>query len=403
MPATNVTKITIGDKSFSFNALVVNPNKYLPLMQPLFTDRVFAQKANENQEKYLRRLFNLLCKREGVVANSTATPIRRERTCNTALSDEAVNIINAMGIEVIKTNPCSLNVIFKRSGRKYRMKRESINALINSVKKNTVFERDSVGPIKIGVELEFIGNPDKLAKFNKAMNKLVGSDRYNPIMSYHKNNGDQWELGRDCSVRRRSPQPENFKGFELTSPIYTLGNKNDMIELRKVCDLVKKEFDGCVNTSCGTHIHMSFAVESATTELCKHFARWYRKSEDSCFDKIVPLRRRGNRSRYSHAVNENYIWDRYRKLNFCNVKRNSNNMHIEFRQLDGTLDYEKIMTWCKLQKLFVELTMENWNSSDNTGNGPFPIQIEDVIVNDECDEYMAEELMEMSSMVTAIA
>ena len=402
MPFVNSTKITIGEKTFSFNALVVNPNKYLPLMKPLFTDRVFTQKANEDKEKYLRRLFGLLCNRAGMVVNATAVPTRRARTRNTALSDEAISIINAMGIEITKTNPCSLNVIFKRSGHKYRMKREAINALIDSVKKNASFERGSVGSIKIGVELEFIGNPAKLANFNKAMNKLVGADRYDPVMSYHKNNGNQWELGRDCSVRRRSPQPESFRGFELTSPIYTLGNKKDMTELKKVCELVKKELDGCVNTSCGTHIHMSFAVDSATDELCQHFARWYRKSEDSCFDKVVPLRRRGNRARYSHTVSERYIWDRYRKLNFCNVKKNSKSMHLEFRQLDGTLDYDKIMAWCKLQKLFVELTMENWNNKNET-KVPYPIQLEDVIVSDEFDEGMVEELMEMSSMVRSIA
>ena len=105
MPFVNSTKITVGEKTFSFNALVVNPNKYLPLMKPLFTDRVFAQKANEDKEKYLRRLFGLLCNRAGMVVNATAVPTRRERTRNTALSDEAISIINAMGIEITKTNP----------------------------------------------------------------------------------------------------------------------------------------------------------------------------------------------------------------------------------------------------------------------------------------------------------
>jgi len=402
MPVVNATKITIGDKSFSFNALVINPNKYLPLMQPLFTDRVFAKKENEDQEKYLRRLFNLLCSRDGITASSSNGESRPRRRSE-ALSDEALNIINTMGMEVVKTNACSLNVIFKRTGHKYRLKRDAINKLIDSVKKNVTFERPVIGPVKIGVELEFIGNPAKLDQFNKAMNKLVGADRYNSILSYHKNNGKQWELGKDCSVRRRSPQPENFRGFELTSPIFTIGNKKDMDELRNVCNLVKEKFDGCVNCSCGTHIHMSFAVDSATDELCEHFARWYRKSEEPCFDKVVPLRRRANRARYSRTVNERYIWDRYRKLNFCNVKKNSKSMHLEFRQLDGTLDFDKIMAWCRLQKLFVEMTMDNWDSEKNQGNAPVPIELEDVIVCDETDTVMTEELMEMSSMVTAIA
>lgn len=404
MPAINGTKLTIGNKTFSFNALVVNPDKYLPIMRPLFSTTTFTQKESESQEKYLRRLFGLLCRREGMTVNATPVQSRTTRTRNTQLSDEAIDIINAMGISIVKTNPCSLNVVFKNSGKKYRMKRNAIDGLINSVKKNATFERNTIKPIKIGVELEFVGNPAKLESFNKAMMKLVGENRYNPVMTYHKNNGSTWELGKDCSVRRRSPQPENFRGFELTSPIYTLGNKKDMNELKKVCNLVKDVFDGCTNASCGTHIHMSFPVESATDELCKHFARWYRKNEDTLFDKVVPRNRRENRARYSHAVNVNYIWDRYRKLNFQNVKKNSTNMHLEFRQLDGTLDYDKIMSWCKLQKLFVEMTVSNWNSSVNAGtNCIVPIEIEDVIVNKETDNVMSEELLCMSSMITAVA
>lgn len=399
MPAINSTKLTIGNKTFGFNALIVNPDKYLPLMQPLFSAKVFAQKETETTEKYLRRLFGLLCGRQGMNVTSSGTTNTTRRTRNEQLSEEATRLINEMGIEIVKTNPKSLNVIFKRTGNKYRMKRDAIEKLIESVKKNVTFKHDKCS-ISIGVELEFVADPSKTNAFIQAMNDLVGSHRFDPVMSYHKNHGMKWELGVDGSVNRRASDPYGYRGYELTSPIFKLGSKKDMKELRLVCDLVKDVFGGRVNPTCGTHVHMSFDVDNVTDDLCYHFARSYRRNEDSLFDKVVPLCRRRNRARYSRPVNTGYLWDRYRKLNFCNVKKNTKNMHLEFRQLDGTLDFRKILTWCKLQKLFIELTLESWKEAQED-NTPVvtSIEYEDVIMSNEFDYNTVESLMKMGSIV----
>ena len=105
---------------------------------------------------------------------------------------------------------------------------------------------------------------------------------------------------------------------------------------------------------------MSFPVEKASNNLLEHFVRSYRKSEPSLFDKLVPLERRENRARYAKTASTRYMWDRYRKINITKVKKDSDNLHLELRQLDGTLEYDKIISWVKLQKLFCEMTMDSF-------------------------------------------
>jgi len=397
MPVINgITKVTIDNVSFSFNVLVVNPNKYLPLMQPLFTARTFAQKANETQEKYLRRLFNTLNKRQTSSNTTTCSPRRR----NESIGEENEKILHAIGIDVVKTAPKSLSIVFKNTGNKYRMKRDVMLALADTFKKSYDWDPVHKVPIKFGIELEFVGNPDKLTEFNEAMYKLVGLDRYKPVMSYHKNDGKQWELGKDGSVKRKAAQPSNFRGFELTSPVFNFNSEKDLNELKAVCKLVEEKFEGVVNNTCGTHVHMSFPVDVASVDLVEHFARSYRKSEDTLFDKCVPNNRKGNNARYAHSVNMRYIWDRYRKLNFCNVKKDSKEMHLEFRQLNGTLDYDTIIAWCKLQQLFINLTLDTWEIDDiDAKERPIEVRLEEIVVGENFDKSTNETLMKMSKMI----
>ena len=95
-----------------------------------------------------------------------------------------------------------------------------------------------------------------------------------------------------------------------------------------------------------------------------------------------------------------HVWDRYRKLNFNNVNKDSDNMHLEFRQLDGTLDFDKIYSWIKLQKLFVDMTMNTWKKECDDLDKPVKIELEDVILYDATyDNGVVENLMKMSKMI----
>ena len=402
MPANTIRKLTIGNKSFSLNALIANPDAYLPLMQQLVSASVFERKASETSDHYFARLFNLLYSKQNRRSNIGNTATHAPRT-SIPLDENCNAILSALGIDVVKKCPKRSSVMFKSSGNSYKMNNEEIIKLAEAVKHDMKFKVNHKllnSDVSFGVELEFIGKRDQINAFADAMNKAVGADKFVICGCYHKNTGKTWELGNDCSVQPRGSQCGcGMAGYELTSPIFNLNSKKDLHELETVCNIVKTHFSGVTNRTCGTHIHMSFPVEKASDTLIEHFVRSYSKSEASLFDKLVPSERRENKARYARAASVNDMQDRYRKINVTKVKRNSNNMHLEFRQLDGTLEYDKIISWVKLQKLFCEMTMDSFHREMANEDKSIQIELGDVIVTHQLGIESIEPLMKMSRLV----
>lgn len=401
MPSNTIRKLTIGNKSFSLNALIANPDAYLPLMRPLVSTSVFERKASETSDQYFTRLFNLLYSKQNRRSNIGNTATHAQRT-SIPLDENCNAILSALGIDVVKKCPKRSSIIFKSSGNSYKMNNEEIIKLAEAVKHDMKFKVSRKllnSDVSFGVELEFIGI-DQINAFADAMNKAVGADRFVICGCYHKNTGKTWELGRDCSVQPRGSQRGcDMTGYELTSPIFNLSSKKDLHELETVCNLVKTHFSGVTNSTCGTHIHMSFPVEKASDALIEHFVRSYSKSEASLFDKLVPPERRENKARYARAASVNDMQNRYCKINVTKVKRNSDNMHLEFRQLDGTLEYDKIISWVKLQKLFCEMTLDSFHREATDTDKPIQIELDDVIVTHKLGIESIEPLMKMSRLV----
>ena len=402
MPANTIRKLTIGNKSFSLNALIANPDAYLPLMQQLISASVFERKASETSDRYFTRLFNLLYSKQSRRSNIGNTATRAPRT-SIPLDENCNAILSALGIDVVKKCPKRSSIIFKSSGNSYKMNNEEIIKLAEAVKHDMKFKVSRKllnSDVSFGVELEFIGKRDQINAFADAMNKAVGADKFVICGCYHKNTGKTWELGHDGSVQPRGSQCGcGMNGYELTSPIFNLSSKKDLHELETVCNLVKTHFSGATNRTCGTHIHMSFPVEKASDALIEHFVRSYSKSEASLFDKLVPPERRENKARYARAASVNNMQDRYCKINVTKVKRNSDNMHLEFRQLDGTLEYDKIISWVKLQKLFCEMTLDSFHREMADADKPIQIELDDVIVTHQLGIESIEPLMKMSRLV----
>ena len=402
MPSNTIRKLTIGNKSFSLNALIANPDAYLPLMQQLVSASVFERKASETSDRYFTRLFNLLYSKQSRRSNIGNTATRAPRT-SIPLDENCNAILSALGIDVVKKCPKRSSIIFKSSGNSYKMNNEEIIKLAEAVKHDMKFKVSRKllnSDVSFGVELEFIGKRDQINAFADAMNKAVGADKFVICGCYHKNTGKTWELGHDCSVQPRGSQCGcGMNGYELTSPIFNLSSKKDLHELETVCNLVKTHFSGVTNRTCGTHIHMSFPVEKASDALIEHFVRSYSKSEASLFDKLVPTERRENKARYARAASVNNMQDRYCKINVTKVKRNSDNMHLEFRQLDGTLEYDKIISWVKLQKLFCEMTLNSFHREMADADKPIQIELDDVIVTHQLGIESIEPLMKMSRLV----
>ena len=402
MPANTIRKLTIGNKSFSLNALIANPDAYLPLMQQLVNASVFERKASETSDHYFARLFNLLYSKQNRRSNIGNAATHTPRT-SIPLDENCRAILSALGIDVVKKCPKRSSVMFKSSGNSYKMNNEEIIKLAEAVKHDMKFKVNRKllnSDVSFGVELEFIGKRDQINAFADAMNKAVGADKFVICGCYHKNTGKTWELGYDGSVQPRGDQCGcGMTGYELTSPIFNLNSEKDLHELATVCNIVKTHFSGVTNRTCGTHIHMSFPVEKASDALIEHFVRSYSKSEASLFDKLVPSERRENKARYARAASINDMQDRYRKINVTKVKRNSNNMHLEFRQLDGTLEYDKIISWVKLQKLFCEMTMDSFHRETVNEDKSIQIELGDVIVTHQLGIESIEPLMKMCRLV----
>lgn len=412
----NINKtVNVNGNVFSLAEFIhyVNLNglgKYKETLESLFRASTLVEKEHESITQYCTRLFYLLYYKKGFGQHDI---LNTTNSNNNSTSVPAVNntsydeysILETLGINMVKHCKKISKIIFKNTGNQYRMKNENIEKLIESIKKHNTFQFTN-HEIKFGVELEFIGinARSNIKMFSEHMIDLVGEDRYNEDLRYNHNDGKQWVLGRDGSLRG------NGYGFELTSPIFTYGNKADLDELEAVIELVKTDLEGECNRSCGTHVHMSFDLDKEVNFLVKeYFATAYSMSEECCFDKLVPFYRRENHNQYCRSVDVNYIGDRYRKLNLTttHIADHTSNMHIEFRQLDGNLDFDKLMTWIKLQKLFIESTLDSfysnpnfWESSVGIEKSIKPLVLEDVICSNACNNTNVEKLLTMSKMAS---
>lgn len=398
-------QVNINGTIFSFDQFVANPEYYMDLIRPLFRVSTITKRDNESNDEFLTKLFYLLYYKKGYAFNNgeTVRSPRRARVIAEVQVDAGCQILNALGIDVIKHNPKISKVMFKNSGHTYHMKNADMETLAESIKKSIDFSRNKLD-VSLGIELEFIGDRTKMNDFDQAMIQLVGDKRYENKGCYNKNDGKKWILGLDGSLDSREGYPST--GYELTSPILKF-NKKDMDLLKDVISLIITKLNGHTNRTCGTHVHMSFDCGSATEELCNHFGRSYRYSEENFFDKLVPSNRRGNHSRWCHRApcipRIGCRNDRYYKLNFANVKKNSNKLHLEFRQLDGTLDFEKVYSWIKLQKMFVELTMDSWkdmqSSSTPDDEKIVLLNVNEVVTCGDLNPDELETVMKMSKLV----
>lgn len=402
--AVRVNKsIIINNTNIELKDFIDHSERYLDIFRAQFKPSTFEKKSQETHEQYLKRLFALLYFR----LNKQERVVNRQPTQKTE---------NDLCFDIIRRSAKSSRVIFKASGNSYRMSNEILDsimrALDNKSSKNLCYSDKTVG-----VELEFMGDSRKIDEFNEEMRALVGSDNFVCSLRYIHNDGKRWILGDDgsiCSSRRDKRYTTYHRALELTSPILRLSSKKDMKMLSDVCDLIKNTLNAYTNKSCGTHVHISFDINKNLADISKsrprdnpvlcYFVKSYRKSEDSLFDKLVSNDRRKNRNKYSRTCNIEYMNTRYRKLNTTCYRQGSSNLHLEFRQLDGTLESKNIIAWAKIQSMFVDNVLKLWYQSQIIEKGSEPevdmISIEDIVVSDMFrDSHEKETLMKMARMI----
>ena len=408
--------------------------RYFRHLTSFFRMSSIHQKNGESVEQFLTRLFYqayykkgfALCNGRGArrATSETTTRTRAPRNIrNNEELQEQLSVLNELGLEVTRCNNRYARIVFKHSGKEYRISINELIKLSNSLDKRHDFSHER-NFTRIGVEIEFFGNIRKRNAFCEAMRKLVGKNQLEVTDRYWHNDGQRWVLGRDNSLCCSQNMCQLTQGFELTSPILMLNNEQDIETLEKVIELIKTEFEGTVNKTCGLHVHLSVPYMHPSYDLKKYLAHAYKVNESICFDKVVE-RRRVN-SQWARSCSPEDTFSRYRKLNLCHMNAADEQLHLEFRQLEGTLDFGKIYAWIKLLKTFTDVMLDTYKktneqhmtesvNSDGENNNPVAISplnyteytipemnIEDIIMDLEFTEDNIENLLVMSKKAKAV-
>ena len=159
----------------------------------------------------------------------------------------------------------------------------------------------------------------------------------------HEDNNHYYKFVSDSSIRGENP-------IECVSPVLT--GKVGMKSLENCCKALN-EANAQVNVSTGLHVHIG--AQNLSDEAYVNVFKNYQKLE-SVIDTFMARSRRENNSQwcrslqgkdFSLCTSKNDVYDvmsgnRYYKVNACSYSRHRT---IEFRQHQGSTDFEKISNW----------------------------------------------------------
>jgi hypothetical protein len=201
--------------------------------------------------------------------------------------------------------------------------------------------------ITFGVEIEC---------YNFMRDSLIsrGSENGLNIMSreYTHQHTNYFKIVSDSSI-------EGENSNEVVSPV--LKGKKGLSDLETLCKSLE-EIGARVNKSCGLHVHIG-AASMSDEHYCR-LVRNYQKLENA-IDSFMAYSRRGNNSRWCRSLQDHNFaacttksdiacelrFDRYHKVN---AEAYSRHRTIEFRQHQGTTNYEKISRWVMFLAKLVE-------------------------------------------------
>lgn len=186
---------------------------------------------------------------------------------------------------------------------------------------------------------------------------------------YHHETRPYWKLVSDASLRGM-----RMDSCELVSPV--LKGTEGLAEVKKAMKVLLAN-GAKVNTSCGLHVHWN--VRDYTGADVKDLLTLYIKFEE-VIDSLVAPSRRGDVNEYSYSLRrlghewvnrlghdsetatsiaegftngnrDRYTSTRYRKVNLASYFMYKT---IEFRQHQGTVDWEKALNWIVFTQALVE-------------------------------------------------
>ena len=186
----------------------------------------------------------------------------------------------------------------------------------------------------------------------------------------HVDNNHYYKFVSDSSIRGENP-------IECVSPVLT--GKAGMKSLENCCKALN-EAGAQVNISTGLHVHIGAA--NLSDEAYINVFKNYQKLE-RVIDTFMARSRRANNSQWCRTLQgRNFMWcttksdifdamngDRYFKVNACSYARHKT---IEFRQHQGSTDFEKISNWVNFCAKLVAWSKKNMLSSEVTSIDEIP-------------------------------
>lgn len=216
-----------------------------------------------------------------------------------------------------------------------------------------------------GVEIECLVAANVMRECATRNNMPFQYEGYN-----HIDNNHYYKFVSDSSIRGENP-------IECVSPV--LSGKNGMKSL-EICCKALNEANAQVNISTGLHVHIG-ATKLSDTAYVNVFKN-YQKLE-KVIDTFMARSRRANNSQWCRTLQgisfdscsakidvfEVMNGNRYFKVNACSYSRHKT---IEFRQHQGSTDFEKISNWVNFCAKLVAWSKKNVLSSEVTSIDDIP-------------------------------
>jgi len=208
----------------------------------------------------------------------------------------------------------------------------------------------TIPDFKFGVEIEFYGVTREEVAY-----ELCQKGIQTVVVRYGHDVSSTWKITTDSSVGTRG------EGWEIVSPI--LQGTDGLKQLKVVCQVLK-DLEAKVDSTCGTHIHID--ARTLNLEEMKSIGRIYNSFSDK-ISRFVGASRLT--SKYCLPIETNSTFFdlvstreslasatyRYSTVNYAAYLRHGT---IEFRQLEGTYDYNKIENWISFLMSIVEASKD---------------------------------------------
>lgn len=216
-----------------------------------------------------------------------------------------------------------------------------------------------------GVEIECLVAASIMRECATRNNMPFQYEGYN-----HIDNNHYYKFVSDSSIRGENP-------IECVSPV--LSGKNGMKSLQTCCKALN-EANAQVNRSTGLHVHIG--AQNISDEAYINVFKNYQMLE-KIIDTFMANSRRANNSQWcrtlqgisfdncvtKHDVLSIMNGNRYFKVNACSYARHNT---IEFRQHQGSTDFEKISNWVNFCAKLVAWSQKNVLSSEVTSIDEIP-------------------------------